>query len=173
MDEIDGIIERCSEIDKYEQGYIPIAIEPVSLGVLMSVVKNAQTSERIYTIVRGCDDHLQVRTDLYYIKAILSNLLSNALKYSLADSLIEFKVEMIKTDVRSELVFTVSNEVGVNGVPDAQQVFQRYYRAEMAKQQLGAGLGLWLAQSMAKALGSHIHFHTQSHTVSFHFAIKA
>ena len=173
LDEIDGIIERCSEIDKYEQGYIPIAIEPVSLGVLMSVVKNAQTSERIYTIVRGCDDHLQVRTDLYYIKAILSNLLSNALKYSLADSLIEFKVEMIKTDVRSELVFTVSNEVGVNGVPDAQQVFQRYYRAEMAKQQSGAGLGLWLAQSMVKALGSLIHFHTQSNTVSFHFAIKA
>jgi signal transduction histidine kinase len=173
LDEIDGIIERCSEIDKYEQGYIPVAIEPVTLGVLMSVVKNAQTSERIYTIVRGCDDHLQVHTDLYYLKAILGNLLSNALKYSLADSLIEFKVEMIKTDVRSELVFTVSNEVGVNGVPDAQQVFQRYYRAEMAKQQSGAGLGLWLAQSMARALGSQIHFQTQSNTVSFQMAIKA
>jgi len=30
-------------------------------------------------------------------------------------------------------------------------LFDRYYRSESTKQQSGAGLGLWLAQSMANA----------------------
>jgi len=51
-------------------------------------------------------------------------------------------------------------------------VFQRYYRAEMAKQQSGAGLGLWLAQSMAHALDTSIHYANQQNTVTFHFAIR-
>jgi signal transduction histidine kinase len=51
-------------------------------------------------------------------------------------------------------------------------VFQRYYRSESAKQQSGAGLGLWLAQSMAQALGTKIVFTPQANNVNFHFAIK-
>jgi signal transduction histidine kinase len=51
-------------------------------------------------------------------------------------------------------------------------VFQRYYRSELAKQQSGAGLGLWLAQSMAHALGTEIVYAQEHHNVRFHFAIK-
>ena len=173
LDEIDGIIERCSEIDKYEQGYIPVTIEPVPLGVILSVVKNAQTSERIYSIVRGCDEHQLVQTDMHYVKAILNNLLNNALKYAVPETLVEFKVEAKQTEQHSEIVFTVSNEVPPDGAPDPAQVFQRYYRAEWAKQQSGAGLGLWLAQSMAHALGTELHYTHDQNMVTFHFAIKA
>ena len=173
LDEIDGIIERCSEIDKYEQGYIPVTIEPVPLGVILSVVKNAQTSERIYSIVRGCDEHQLVQTDMHYVKAILNNLLNNALKYAVPETLVEFKVEAKQTEQHSEIVFTVSNEVPPDGAPDPAQVFQRYYRAEWAKQQSGAGLGLWLAQSMAHALGTELHYTHAQNMVTFHFAIKA
>ena len=173
LDEIDGIIERCSEIDKYEQGYIPVTIEPVSLGVIISVVKNAQTSERIYSIVRGCDEHQLVQTDMHYVKAILNNLLNNALKYAVPETLVEFKIEAKPQGSQSEIVFTVSNEVPPDGAPDPAQVFQRYYRAEWAKQQSGAGLGLWLAQSMAHALGTELHYTHAHNMVTFHFAIKA
>jgi hypothetical protein len=33
-------------------------------------------------------------------------------------------------------------------------------------------LGLWLAQSMAHALGTEIHYVNQANTVTFHFAIR-
>jgi K+-sensing histidine kinase KdpD len=137
------------------------------------VVKNAQTSERIYSIVRGCDDHQLVQTDMHYVKAILNNLLNNALKYAVPETLVEFKVEAKQTEQHSEIVFTVSNEVPPDGAPDPAQVFQRYYRAEWAKQQSGAGLGLWLAQSMAHALGTELHYTHAHNMVTFHFAIKA
>ena len=173
LDEIDGIIERCSEIDKYEQGYIPVTIEPLPLGVILSVVKNSQSNERIYTIVRGCDESLVVHTDLYYVKAILNNLLNNAIKYAVAESLIEFKVEAVRQANVTNIVFTVLNEVPPDGAPNPELVFQRYYRSETAKQQSGAGLGLWLAQSMAYALGTQIHYAQQHNNVTFQFAIRA
>jgi len=172
LDEIDGIIERCSEIDKYEQGYIPVNIEPFPLGTLLSVVKNAQASERIYTIVRGCEEHQLINSDIYYVKAILNNLMNNALKYAVPDTLVEFKVEAVRQKEQARLEFTVSNEVPPDGAPDPDMVFQRYYRSESAKQQSGAGLGLWLAQSMAQALGTKIVFTPQANNVNFHFAIK-
>jgi signal transduction histidine kinase len=73
----------------------------------------------------------------------------------------------------TQIVFTVLNEVSPEGAPDPELVFQRYYRSETAKQQSGAGLGLWLAQSMAHALDTEIHCVCQSNNVTFHFAIKA
>jgi signal transduction histidine kinase len=172
LDEIDGIIERCSEIDKYEQGYIPINMEKTPLGVILSLIKSNHTSERIYSIVRGCDENQLINTDVYYVKSILNNLLTNAIKYAVPESLIEFKVEALRQGDQSELVFTVSNEVVPESAPNPEMVFQRYYRAEMAKQQSGAGLGLWLAQSMAHALDTSIHYVNQQNTVTFHFAIR-
>ncbi len=173
LDEIDGIIERCSEIDKYEQGHIPVHLEPFPLGTLLSVMKNNQQSERIYTIVRGCDEHQLINTDIYYVKAILNNLLNNAMKYASPDSLVEFKVESVQQSGHASTVFSVSNEVPQEGAPDPDLVFQRYYRSEWAKQQSGAGLGLWLAQSMAHALNTEIVYTLEQNNVSFQFAIKA
>jgi signal transduction histidine kinase len=173
LDEIDGIIERCSEIDKYEQGYIPVTLEPLPLGVILSVVKNSQANERIYTIVKGCDESQVLLTDIYYVKAILNNLLNNAIKYAVPESLIEFKVEAVRQANGTDIVFTVLNEVSPEGAPNPEMVFQRYYRSETAKQQSGAGLGLWLAQSMAHALGTEIHYANQQNNVTFHFAIRA
>ena len=172
LDEIDGIIERCSEIDKYEQGYIPINMEKTPLGVILSLIKSNHTSERIYSIVRGCDENQLINTDIYYVKSILNNLLNNAIKYAVPESLIEFKVEARRHGDQSEVVFTVSNEVVPESAPNPELVFQRYYRAEIAKQQSGAGLGLWLAQSMAHALDTSIHYANQQNTVTFHFAIR-
>jgi len=171
LHEIDTIIERCAEIDKYEQGYIQLVMEKFPLGDLVCIMKASHPSERIYTIVRGADDDLVLRSDLYYIKSILNNLLSNALKYSVAESLVELKVEYKTGTFSSEVLFSVSNEITEDTKLDSVRVFDRYYRSESAKQQSGAGLGLWLAQSMAHALGSNIKLTTETKHVRFEFAI--
>jgi len=169
--EIDAVIERCSEIDKYEQGFIPLDVRIFRLDDLVTSVKASLSSERIYIIARGVPEYFELRSDIYYLKAILINLLTNALKYSVSESLVEMTIEHAMDQGRPALVFTVSNEVIAEGAPDRNRVFERYYRSEMAKQQSGAGLGLWLAQSMAHALGSRIHLITEDHLVKFQFSI--
>jgi K+-sensing histidine kinase KdpD len=134
-------------------------------------MKASHPSERIYTIVRGTDENLVFRSDLYYIKSILNNLLTNALKYSVAESLVELKIEYKRSTFNNELLFSVSNEVTDDAKMDSTRVFDRYYRSESAKQQSGAGLGLWLAQSMAHALGSDIKLKTDRQFVRFEFSI--
>ena len=171
LQEIDAIIERCAEIDKYEQGYFPLAISRHTLGDLFSLIKASYPSERVYTIVRGATDDFEFRTDLYYLRIVLNNLMSNALKYSVADSLVEFKVEHVEHAGTAELLFSVANEVVTDGAPDPDSVFKRYYRSESAKQQSGAGLGLWLAQSMTRALGSSIQLNIEDNLVRFHFSV--
>ena len=171
LQEIDDIIERCSEIDKYEQGYMPLTFDKTSLKDLLSAVKASQPSERIYAISRGIHADFVFRTDTHYLKIILNNLLTNALKYSPSESLIEFKVERQQKDTQDFLLFSVSNEIGVDGTPDPSRVFERYYRAESAKKQSGAGLGLWLSQSMAQALGSHISLSIDKNSIRFEFLL--
>jgi K+-sensing histidine kinase KdpD len=146
-------------------------MEKFPLGDLVCIMKASHPSERIYTIVRGTDDNLILRSDIYYIKSILNNLLTNALKYSVAESLVELKVEYKTSTFSRELVFSVSNEITEEAKPNPKYVFDRYYRSESAKQQSGAGLGLWLAQSMAHALGSNINLAIDKQHVRFEFSI--
>ena len=171
LQEIDSIIERCAEIDKYEQGYIPPVMEEFPISDLVCIMRASQPSERIYTIVRDTDENLVFQSDLYYIKSILNNLLTNALKYSVAESLVELKIEYKSSRFNNELLFSVSNEVAEDYKLESTRVFDRYYRSESAKQQSGAGLGLWLAQSMANALGSRIKLTTDRQFVRFEFSI--
>ena len=83
----------------------------------------------------------------------------------------ELKVEYKTSSFNSELLFSVSNEVAEDAKLDSIRVFDRYYRSESAKQHSGAGLGLWLAQSMAHTLGSHIKLTTERQHVRFEFSI--
>ena len=83
----------------------------------------------------------------------------------------ELKIEYKRSTFNNELLFSVSNEVTDDAKMDSTRVFDRYYRSESAKQQSGAGLGLWLAQSMAHALGSDIKLKTDRQFVRFEFSI--
>ena len=48
------------------------------------------------------------------------------------------------------------------GAPDPARVFSRYYRAPMATQVSGTGLGLWLSQNLARQMHSEIRLGQQN-----------
>lgn len=154
LQEINAIVERCAEVDGYEQGQMPMCLGSFSVGQLMASVKASHASERLYTLMRGVNEEATLTSDLHYIKIILSNLLTNALKYSPPDSLVELEVRQQHHGPSQQLVLSVSNEIGEAGQPDPHRVFERFYRAEAARHVSGAGLGLWLSQSLAQALGA-------------------
>lgn len=168
LQEIDAIIDRCSEIDGFEQGDLPMNIGSFSLNHLVALLKETNANERIYVLIRGVHDDAMLTSDMHYLKIIFSNLLTNALKYSPPDTLIELSVQPVMAEGGNKaLMFSVSNEVGEAGTPAPSRAFERFYRAEAARNQSGAGLGLWLSQALAHALGSELVMDNTGDKISF------
>ena len=172
LGEINTIIDRCSEIDGFEQGQMPREISSFSLSQLMSAIHFSNPDERIYMLSRGVQDEALITSDLHYLKIIFNNLLTNALKYSPVDSLVELEVRSLNKGGEPWLELTVSNQVGPAGLPSPDKVFEQFYRSEAARNQSGAGLGLWLAQSLAQALSTKLIYEGGANKVRFSMALK-
>jgi signal transduction histidine kinase len=168
LQDINAIIDRCSEIDGFEQGELPMSVGTFTLNHFLALLKEANTNERIYFLKRGVHDDALLTSDIQYLKIIFNNLLTNALKYSPPDTLIEMSVQAVaNVQGHKTLNFCVSNEVGEAGTPAPDRAFERFYRAEAARNQSGAGLGLWLSQELAHALGTQVVMQHDSDQISF------
>jgi signal transduction histidine kinase len=101
--------------------------------------------------------HLYADVDAGLLKTMISNLIDNALAYSPPESVVTLTVQKITSQhPPSWLVLSVSNHVGKAGMPDAQKVFTKYYRAAAAHQRTGSGLGLFLVKNLAEMVEGHL-----------------
>jgi signal transduction histidine kinase len=143
--------------------------QELSLAAVLDGVLQQLACERISVV--GSAQH-QVVSDAQFLRLVLQNLLDNAIKYSPAGSTVTLQIATASDGLKPMLSLTVANAAGDAGVPDAAQVFQRFYRADGARSRPGAGLGLWLAQSLVRQLGSDIVFHAGDGQVRFGFMVE-
>jgi signal transduction histidine kinase len=169
VDDLNALVERCASADQIDQGAMKMNKESLCLESLVTDVLHTVDAGRI--TLQGSAQH-QVFSDAQYLRLILLNLLSNALKYAPPDGAIALRFDATAVDGIAGVMLRVSNAIGVAGAPDAAQVFHRYYRAEGARRQVGAGLGLWLAQALAQQLGSELKFHAGREQVVFDFFLE-
>jgi signal transduction histidine kinase len=168
VDDLNALVERCAQADQLEQGAVRLNLQPFAVATLTDDLLQTSASSRI----RLLGTHgKSVFSDYQYVRLILQNLLSNALKYSPTDSLVDLHIESSAELDQARVRFRVVNRVGAAGVPDPARVFSRYYRAEAAHQSVGAGLGLWLAQAVARQLGSEVVYQAPHGQVEFGFSV--
>lgn len=168
-DDLNFIIDQCMQAEKVEQSDVPANKMPVALRSLVSELKQIPGHERVSWTGVGPD---MVVTDFQYARIILSNLITNALKYSPPESRVQLSVEPGQWGGAPGLSLRVSNTIGSAGRPDPLQAFTRYYRAEGAKKQVGAGLGLWLAHQLAAKLGTELRCTCDDEQVHFEFMLE-
>ena len=166
-DDLNFIIERCAQVDQIEQGQLPLLPTQVHLDTLLNETRPVQGSERL---VLSGPKGLRLVTDYQYLRIIVLNLVTNALKYSPPDSPVQVSLEPLTEGGKALVLLKISNALGNAGAPDPARVFNRYYRGEGAKQQVGTGLGLWLSQVLALKLGSRIECAVDG--PSIHFCMK-
>lgn len=84
----------------------------------------------------------------------LSNLISNAIRYSLNDDEIIIKTK-ISTDA---IAISIINHVDVISKEHLGRLFDRFYRTDFSRKRdgQGAGLGLTIAKSLIKINGGDI-----------------
>jgi signal transduction histidine kinase len=94
---------------------------------------------------------LQISGDPVLLAQALSNLIDNALKYAPENGLIDVTIRRLEGN-RAEIAVT-DNGPGIQDSEKAK-VIERFYRGDASRGTPGVGLGLSLAQAVAKLHGS-------------------
>jgi PAS domain S-box-containing protein len=149
-----GVIENLLTLTRLESG-VHADPEP---QVLAHVVKtavdsfSARHSGRVVEL-RGEPRHLIVDADRPYLELLLTNLLSNADKYSPPSSPIE--VILRSTEAHAE-VLVLDRGIGLAGA-DPARLFTAFYRTEEAQARSGGlGIGLAACKRVVETLGGRI-----------------
>ncbi len=174
VDDIHYVLGRCVEVEQDVDHHLVPQIAPVSIGQLLQDVADAVADPvAARRLVWQQDGEDQLASDRQFLRIILANLVGNALKYSPAQTVVQLQASRSGDGSAGAVCFSVRSQVGDAGVPDAAQVFGRYYRAEGARKQAGAGLGLWLSQNLAAKLGTAIGMQVAGGDIVFSFELGA
>jgi signal transduction histidine kinase len=95
--------------------------------------------------------------DRWHLKNILTNLISNAIKYSPPGTTINLTSEVNSTSVR----FIVEDH-GI-GIPDEDKphLFKTFFRAQNAAHIQGTGIGMHIVKRYLEIMGGSIHFESK------------
>lgn len=102
----------------------------------------------------------QVNADNDKMQQALTNILSNAYKYSPAGGPVELQV---RADAQRERVFITIADRGI-GMPEgvSARVFERFYRGEDATAIRGTGLGMTLVKEIVDHHGGHVEIESRA-----------
>lgn len=145
-------IEEMIDISKLERGELTLQLSSVHLGRFMDAVTQPFVAEAIrrgttFTVTPSLSSDLTIVTDHTGLWRILTNLLSNAFKFTANDGWVKLTVQ----ELEDSLVFLVRDSG--KGIDNAElpRIFDRYYQAEEGKKYMagGSGIGLSLAKEYA------------------------
>ena len=111
------------------------------------------TEEKAISLLFEGSGPLPFTGDLQGLQRMIVNLLENAVKYTPAGGTVTVSVHQEKGNI---VVAFRDTGTGISEV-DLPHIFERLYRCEPSRSQPGFGLGLSLAQAVARAHGGDIH----------------
>jgi two-component system, sensor histidine kinase LadS len=154
------VIERCVQSGQLaDQGLQPDwqSLDPIALT--QECVQSCPMSGQVDLSVP--DENGQMQTDAQMLSIVLGNLLDNACKYGAPGSRIQISLRSAQEKGQTGWLWQVSNEAGPAGLPQADRLFEKYYRSPQARRQSGSGLGLFLVKGLLDLMHGRIAYETQ------------
>lgn len=164
-EQIEDVISRCIDADLLELNKISPKLSSFNLEpFIKDRIDFSVAPERI---VFDCQSTASIVTDSFLYGTVISNLLENALKYSLRSSHVVLIVfEQMKRGRRGVTV-RCENQIDPSTAPDPKKLFRKYYRSERVAFLPGMGLGLWYSNQIVNALSGFIGAEITSSMVTF------
>ncbi len=155
VDKLLELVNKLLEIEKLESGNLEFSISIVNLSEIISqsIESTAQFAEANTVELESQKTDLSVNADSLYIGNVLTNLISNAVKFSPENS----KVVIDTKDLGEFVEISVSDKGP--GVPlhMQSQIFEKYRQAKTSRDRAkGFGLGLAICKSIVELHGGTI-----------------
>lgn len=153
-DHLTTMVEDLLDATKLQSGGITLHKTEVDLAALINDLskKFSLQSDKHQIFTNLSEDFPVITADETRLSQLISNLLTNAIKYSEGGMI---KIEGHKVEENVQVCVTDQGK-GFDPM-DVPHVFERFYRSNgVAKTTKGTGLGLYLCQSIVKAHGGRI-----------------
>jgi len=154
------LVDALLTLARADEGRAPLAREPVDLrGLLREVEETGELLAEpgdVRIEVEVPDHPVSLAVDRSRIRQLMLNLLTNAVKYTPAGG----RVRLSLSEEPTRVLLAVS-DTGIGIAPgDLPHIFDRFYRADIARtrtgERAGAGLGLAICRWIAEAHGGSI-----------------
>ncbi|MDT8418357.1 MAG: PAS domain S-box protein [Lutibacter sp.] len=169
-----SIVNDILDISKIEAGAVTLNLETVNLNKLLNELETffmpiAQENDLILTCERGLENYKSaIETDKVKLNQVLTNLLSNAFKFTDEGS-ITFGYELID----NKLQFYVKDTgIGVD-VNLQNKIFDRFSQGnlDLSKQHKGTGLGLAITKKIIELFNGEIWLDSRDEGTTVYFTI--
>ena len=147
------LVDELLLLARFENQKQSLKIENVSLNALFLDVISRNSSiidEKKINCVAHFSNDFYVQTDSYLFTIVANNILTNAVKYSKANSAINFHIK----ETGNAVVCTISdNGIGI-AEEDLQKIFDQFYRSKSTQHPeiKGTGLGLSIVKRLCNLL---------------------
>ncbi|NVI97267.1 CHASE domain-containing protein [Myxococcus sp. AM009] len=148
------LVDSLLDVSRLARGRMELNLEPVDLDELVhEAVRRFETEARTAGVQVTVDSPVAVtgQWDRMRLEQVLTNLLSNALKYG-HGAPVDVRVRSDEAHATLEV-----EDHGIGLSPeDAQRIFGRFERAVSSRHYGGLGLGLFITRQLVEALGGRI-----------------
>lgn len=166
-----AMINGFLNVSRLESGKISIDRQMFNLDeIITDVIKETELTAATHQIKFGPCGPVGIFADKEKIASVITNLVSNALKYSPKGSPIDIEC---KADAGTVRVSVRDEGIGISK-QDQEQLFERYYRVESdhTKYISGFGIGLYLSAEIIRRHGGSIGVTSESGAGStFYFTL--
>ncbi|HEY8292447.1 MAG TPA: PAS domain S-box protein, partial [Thermomicrobiales bacterium] len=155
IDRLTGLIGDLLDVTRIESGNLPFRPAPFELNALITeMIDEVQRTAGRHTIVADLAAPVTLVADRDRIGQVLTNLLTNAIKYSPQSDRVVVRTAHAGTDIAVAV-----QDFGV-GIPkkDQPHIFERFYRVDADNRAgySGLGLGLYIAAEFVARHGGAI-----------------
>lgn len=156
-----NLVNDLLDVSRIQEGHIQLELRPTRIeDIVEDIINNFETllkNSKVsldFQIING--PLPKIETDAEKLKRILSNLLSNSIKYTPAQGKIKVIVERKNKEIR---ISVSDSGMGISTV-DQSKIFRKFFRSPKAIKFSpdGTGLGLFIAKSLVETMGGKIGF---------------
>jgi len=177
VDRMDRLVQDLLDVSRIEAGRIRLEIENVQIrDVIEEVLTSVKTqveNKHLNLIVDMMDDLPELRADYRRMVQIVTNLVSNAYKYTPQGGQISVLAAPVNGNGQAVAVTVSDTGYGISE-EDQAQLFTTFFRAgdQNIRNEPGTGLGLSITKNMVESHGGQLSFESElgkgsSFTITF------